>query len=62
MCSDQRSGKTSTRTGANVDFLVEFEAEPDGVTLAQYFDFRDALAELLGRPVDLVMAGAVRNR
>ncbi len=47
---------------SDVDFLVEFEAEPDGVTLAQYFDFRDALAELLGRPVDLVMAGAVRNR
>lgn len=29
--------------------------------IAQYQDLRDALTELLGRPVDLVMEGAVEN-
>ncbi|GAB4302446.1 MAG: hypothetical protein Kow0096_23950 [Thiohalomonadaceae bacterium] len=29
--------------------------------MAEYFDFNEALAKLLGRPVDLVMAGAVQN-
>jgi uncharacterized protein len=47
---------------SDVDFLVEFE--PDGLRnrFRDYFDLREALAAVLGRPVDLVMAGAVRNR
>jgi predicted nucleotidyltransferase len=30
-------------------------------SIAAYQDFKDALADLLGRPVDLVMATAVEN-
>ncbi len=47
---------------SDVDFLVEFESRADlGPWLALYFDLRDALSELLGLGVDLVMASAVRN-
>ncbi len=43
---------------SDVDFLVEFEPDPGLNTFRAYFDLRDSLAELLERPVDLVMAGA----
>jgi hypothetical protein len=45
---------------SDVDLLVEFE--PDAPTFHRYFGLREALEDLLGRRVDLVMAGAVRNR
>jgi hypothetical protein len=45
---------------SDIDLLVEFE--PDAPTLHRYFGLREALEDLLDRPVDLVMAGAVRNR
>lgn len=45
---------------SDADFLVEFE--PQAVsTLAEFFEFRDDLSKLLGRPVDLVEAGTIRN-
>lgn len=47
---------------SDVDFLVEFEPDPDLNTFHAYMDLREALSSLLDRPVDLVMAGAVRNR
>ena len=47
---------------SDVDFLVEFQRGTSPLRLQTYFGFRESLAELLGRPVDLVMAGAVRNR
>lgn len=46
---------------SDVDFLVEFAPDSDYPALAEYFEFNEALAKLLGRPVDLVMEGAVRN-
>ncbi len=46
---------------SDADFLVEFEAENDMATLGQFFEFRDQLSGVVGRPVDLVEAGAVRN-
>lgn len=50
------------QTSSDVDFLVEFETGHDlGPWLGQYFDFKDELERLLGRSVDLVMAGAMRN-
>ena len=49
-------------TNSDVDFLVEFEAGQNlGPWLGQYFDFKEALERLLGRPVDLVMSGAMKN-
>lgn len=44
---------------SDADFLVEFDRSARG--LAAYFDFKQALEELLGRPVDLVESSAVRN-
>lgn len=47
---------------SDVDFLVEF-APMDGHSKAHsYFDLLDDLRELLDTDVDLVMAGAVKNR
>lgn len=44
---------------SDVDFLVEFT---DGAkTLDNYFGFKHALEDLLGRPVDLVAPKALRN-
>jgi hypothetical protein len=42
---------------SDVDFLVDFEPR----AFANYFDFKEKLEALLGRPVDLVMPGAVEN-
>jgi hypothetical protein len=47
---------------SDVDLLVEFESM-DGYDRANaYFDMLEELESLLGVKVDLVMAGAVKNR
>ena len=47
---------------SDVDLLVEFESM-DGYDRANaYFDMLEELEALLGVKVDLVMAGAVKNR
>ena len=46
---------------SDADFLVEFGPTVGPRTLDRYFDFRDALHDALGRPVDLVEFGAVQN-
>ena len=47
---------------SDIDFLVEFQPGRDlGPWLAEYFDFKESLEVLLGRPVDLVMATALKN-
>jgi hypothetical protein len=47
---------------SDVDLLVAFHPGTKlGPWLGRYFDLRDALAKLLGRPVDLVMISALRN-
>ncbi len=45
-------GRDFDEAASDIDFLVEFE--PRDNELARYLDFRDALAALFGRPVDLV--------
>ena len=41
---------------------VEFDrTQPDTLSLRTYFGLQEALEGLLGRPVDLVEPGAVRN-
>lgn len=49
-------------TRSDVDFLVEFEPDPDLNTFHAYMGLRDELSRLLERPVDLVMLSAVRDR
>jgi len=47
---------------SDADILVTFEATPEHLTpLGQYFGLMDALAEALGRQVDFVERGAVKN-
>ena len=56
LCDDYRPGES------DVDLLVEF-GPMDGYDKAQaYFALLDELRALLGADVDLVMAGAVKNR
>ena len=45
---------------SDVDFLVAFES-PERMSLDEFFGLRDALAATVGRPVDLVSEGSVRN-
>lgn len=52
---ESRSGKS------DFDFLVEFAALPPGTYADAYFGLLEALTELLGRPVDLVVSSAIRN-
>lgn len=46
---------------SDVDFLVEFEPGRLPARLSAFFGFREALAQTVGRPVDLLMLEAVRN-
>ncbi len=45
---------------SDADFLVEFN-ESESPTLDDFFALREALEEVLGRQVDLVMAGSISN-
>jgi uncharacterized protein len=45
---------------SDVDLLVEYEAD-HAPSFRDYLALRDALADVLGRKVDLTMANAVRN-
>lgn len=47
---------------SDVDFLVEFEPDAlSGMSFRKYQALRDALAAILGRPVDLVTADSIEN-
>lgn len=47
-------------TRSDVDFLVEFADDLDS-RFDAYFGLKEGLENLLGRPVDLVMPGALDN-
>ena len=56
------SGEGFDPQTSDLDFIVEFRADQDiGPWLQNYFAFRDALSELFGYPVDLVMNSAMKN-
>ena len=46
---------------SDLDFVVEFEPLDAGGHYHGYFDLKEALESLFGRPVDLVTEGTVRN-
>ena len=46
---------------SDFDFLVEFAPLPSVAYAKAFFGFKSALEELFGRPVDLVVASAIRN-
>ena len=48
---------------SDIDFIIEYPPDYDfGLWLTRYFELKERLEGLLGRPVDLVMTGAMRNR
>jgi len=46
---------------SDLDFLVEFESLPSGTYADTFFGLIEALEGLFGRPVDLVVASAIKN-
>jgi predicted nucleotidyltransferase len=46
---------------SDIDLLVEFEPMTPFELVDAYFDLLDGLREILGAPVDLVMADAIKN-
>lgn len=46
---------------SDLDLLVEFEKMPPAEHADQFFGLAEDLERLLGRPVDLVEAGPIRN-
>jgi hypothetical protein len=48
-------------SASDLDFLVEFLPDSPMGPFHQYFDFLAELRDLLGREVDLVEAGAIKN-
>jgi predicted nucleotidyltransferase len=46
---------------SDYDFVVDFEALPPGQYADAYFGLLEALGQLLGRPVDLVVGSAIKN-
>ena len=48
---------------SDVDFLVDYPEDYEfGPWLKRYFELKERLASLLGRPVDFVMVDAPKNR
>ncbi len=46
---------------SDLDFLVEFAPLPPGGYADAYFGLLESLGDLFGRPVDLVVASAIKN-
>ena len=49
------------RIDSDIDVIVDYDPAMAPPALGQIFAFRNELSELLGRRVDLTMAGTVRN-
>lgn len=47
---------------SDADFLVDFDrSAPRGSNLSQFFELKESLAKVIGRPVDLVESRAIKN-
>jgi uncharacterized protein len=53
-------GTDFDRERSDIDLLVTYDRQA-ARTFAEYFELSEELEALFGRPVDLVMSGAVRN-
>jgi predicted nucleotidyltransferase len=57
VCTPEFDPETS-----DIDFIVEYPLDYElGLWMTRYFEFKQRLEALLGRPVDLVMASAMRK-
>ena len=59
-CSARRRGTDFDPGRSDVDLLVSY-LPGHSRDFGEYLALRDALSDILGRPVDLVMEGAVEN-
>lgn len=55
------AGTTFDAVRSDVDFIVDFGAGEQADLFNRYFGLKEALEQILGRSVDLVMAGALTN-
>jgi len=55
------TGSSFDPATSDIDFLVEFLDLEPGRRFETYFELKEGLEELLGRPVDLVMTRAIHN-
>ena len=55
------AGEGFDPVASDIDFIVEFGADAHADLFNRYFGLNEALAQLFGRKVDLVMAGAMQN-
>ena len=55
------TGPDFDEQSSDVDFLVEFEKRGASNLFDRYFGLAESLTEILGRKVDLVTLGALRN-
>ena len=56
------TGSSFKPATSDLDFIVEFLDFEPGLLFATYFDLKEGLEKLFERPVDLVMADAIRNK
>ncbi len=56
------NGRDFRAEASDLDFLVEFLPLQPGEFADAYFGLLEALQQLFGRSVDLVMVGAIKNR
>lgn len=54
-------GGSFDAASSDVDVLVEFDVGPGFDHFGTYFDLKEGLERILGRPVDLVSATSIRN-
>jgi len=58
---DVRRLRRFDRARSDIDFIVDFDAAQSGDLFHRHVGLNEVVAELLGRKVDLVMAGALTN-
>ncbi|EHY90211.1 nucleotidyltransferase family protein [Saccharomonospora azurea] len=54
-------GDSFDTESSDVDVLVEFDSSPEVDYFDTHFTLKEGLERILGRPVDLVSATAIRN-
>jgi len=55
------AGRRFNPATSDLDFVIEFQPMPPAEHADHYFSLLEGIEALLGRPVDLIEAGAIRN-
>ncbi|MGH3931791.1 MAG: nucleotidyltransferase family protein [Pseudonocardiaceae bacterium] len=54
-------GSSFDPDSSDIDVLVEFDIQPGFDYFGTYFDLKEGLEQILGRPADVVSATSIRN-